>query len=140
MNRASRNGRPTELRRVGVALAVAVSLTLACGRRGTPPPPRPVAVPADAVWAGGPDGGAFISCLAVGREPTTTFDCVAFDDGDGDVTSRGRFVTRPSFSITLGELRRSYAAFDGSSILLANGAALAPDGTSAPFARPGNEP
>ena len=109
----------------------------ACGRRGTPPPPRPASVPVDAVWAGGLDGGAFISCLAVGREPTNLFECVVFEDRSGHVVARGRFGTRPTFNISLGELRRSYAAFDGSSILLANGAALAPD-TNVPFARPGD--
>jgi hypothetical protein len=92
-------------------------------------------VPADAVWAGGPDGGAFIRCRVVGREPTNAFECVVFGDGAGEVVARGRFVTRPTFDVTLGELRRSYAGFDGSSILLANGVALAPD-TSVPLAQP----
>jgi len=113
--------------------AVAAS---ACGRRSKPPPPRPASVPADAVWAGGEDGGAFISCLAVGREPTNMFECVVFQEQDGDVVARGRFATRPTFSVSLGELRRSYAAFDGASILLANGATLAPDNSNVPFAQP----
>jgi hypothetical protein len=118
-----------------LVLAVAIGAS-ACSRRVTPPPPRPATVPADAVWAGGPDGGAFISCLAVGREPANTFECVVFGDRDGEVLGRGRFVTRPTFQVSLAELRRSYTAFDGSSILLANGAALAPDTTDVPFARP----
>lgn len=107
----------------------------ACGRRASAPPPRPENVPSDAVWASGTDGGAFISCLAVGAEPTNLFECVVFRDRDGDVVARGRFGTRPTFHVGLAELRRSYAAFDGASILLANGAALAPD-TNAEFARP----
>jgi len=93
-------------------------------------------VPADAVWAGGPDGGAFIGCRGVDREPSNAFECVVFGDGAGEVVARGRFVTRPTFHVTLGELRRSYAGFDGSSILLANGVALAPDSSDVPWARP----
>jgi hypothetical protein len=120
-----------------MALLVAgVIGTSACSRRVTPPPPRPASVPVDAVWAGGPDGGAFISCLAVGREPANTFECAVFGDQAGEEVVRGRFVTRPTFHVSLAELRRSYAAFDGSLILLANGAALAPDTTDVPFARP----
>jgi hypothetical protein len=120
-----------------MALLVAGAIgASACSRRVTPPPPRPVGVPVDAVWAGGADGGAFIRCVAVGQERANTFECVVFGDRDGEVVGRGRFVTRPTFHVSLAELRRSYAAFDGSLILLANGVALAPDTTDVPFARP----
>lgn len=88
------------------------------------------------MWAGGPEGGAFISCLAVGREPTDVFECGVFQDRSGTVVARGRFITRPTFQASLRELRRSYAAFDGSSILLVNGVALSPDSSSVPFAHP----
>lgn len=118
---------------VGLALALSVA---ACSRRVTPPPPRPVGVPADAVWAGGLEGGAFIRCVAAGREPTTAFDCVVFHERAGDVIVRGRFVTRPTFETSLRELRRSYAAFDGSAILLVNGVALTRDSGHVPFAGP----
>jgi hypothetical protein len=56
-------------------------------------PPRPALVPKEAVWAGGADGGAWIDCARMSKEPWgPVFQCTIFDDAGGLVWARGLYV------------------------------------------------
>jgi hypothetical protein len=85
------------------------------------PPPRPSGVPADAKWAGGSDGGAWVRCAA----DAGGYWCTVYDDETGEVWVRGLFVTsserRESRPADL-----TYRSFDGRAIHLADGHVLDP--------------
>ncbi len=104
-----------------LTLLVTSALTLgvaACKPVPAMPPPRPASVPAAAVWAGGPDGGAWIQCTPAARD----FDCTIFHDS-GDVWTKGRFRAEPASAAGKG---LQYNAYDGELIHLLNGEQLVP--------------
>ena len=70
-----------------VVLAL-VALAVSCGYRKVPPD-RPAGVPAQAVWAGGLNGGSFIFC-----EVDSSIDvnkCTVYNEDTGQVTEQGDF-------------------------------------------------
>jgi hypothetical protein len=71
------------------ALAVA-----SCGRQSYEPARAP-GVPAEAVWAGGPDGGAWIFCRGVPNSPDH-FTCNIYFDSTGEVWASGEYILRRS--------------------------------------------
>ena len=97
----------------------ALLFSLSCQREL---PVRPPGVPANAVWAGGPDGGRWVSCSTVGE----TNNCVVYNDHTGEVEMQGSFVladTRRAASET--ELVFEGSP-DGTSIHLRGGKRLVP--------------
>ena len=83
-------------------------------------PPRPASVPAEAVWAGGADGGAWIGCaLPLGRATNT---CTVWDD-DGRHWLTAKFerrrVVRDAAAVTA-------LGFNGRRIGLSDGSVLEP--------------
>jgi hypothetical protein len=101
-------------------LLLFVALTGACKDAPVTPPPRPPKVPAAAVWAGGPDGGAWILCKP--RQEPRDFDCTVFHDS-GDVWARGRYRAKPADAAGKG---LHFNAFDGETLHLMNGGVLEP--------------
>ncbi len=93
-------------------------------------------VPAEAAWAGGVDGGAWIVCGYTTKEPFTGYDCTIFNHPSGTVWAEGSFaLVRPSASGGLPEVPagpfaggplKTFSAYDGESIHLANGSLLVP--------------
>ena len=56
------------------------------------PPERPKSVPAEAVWAGGIDGGGWVVCSTSSSEYN---ECTIFDEGGGS-QGPGRYVLKSS--------------------------------------------
>jgi hypothetical protein len=85
------------------------------------PSDRPSQVPSDAIWAGGPDGGAYIRC----SDPQAKRNkCVVYF-ANGAVWMAGDFVLQQSGqAATQNELQYSYA--DGNDIGLQGGKTLIP--------------
>lgn len=101
-------------------LFLLLAITGACKDASPATPPRPSSLPAAAVWAGGPDGGAWILCKPR-REPAE-FDCTVFHES-GDVWARGRYRAKPADAASKG---LDFNAFDGEVISLMNGGQLVP--------------
>lgn len=102
------------------------------------PPPRPASVPTEAVWAGGADGGAWISCTQ--KTPDSVyFACRIYHDPDGSIWAQGTFVLRrlhwdaqkeaPVYAPVPLPVTLDYTAFDGEGIFLTNEQVLIPHGT-----------
>lgn len=118
-------------------VVVSLLLTVACEIVDYPPK-RPESVDADAVWAGGVDGGSWVTCKDSGAEENT-FRCRVFAEGGGLVTEdvftlvtatfRGK-AGDPDFEITYHSvpqrnsandlLTTGYSYFDGQAIGLQN--------------------
>jgi hypothetical protein len=94
---------------------------LACRPAPVTAPARPPTVPADAVWAGGPDGGAWIRC----EKRPADYLCAVYDDSIGAQWARGRFVLQGGPSTGPGG-SLEFSGFDGESIHLLDGRTLRP--------------
>ena len=112
-----------------------VALSTGCAQS---PPARPAGVPADARWAGGPDGGHWFLCTRVvdARSPTRV-DCRIYNDQTGGLYSRGEYVIQVDPDRVTGsggmsynsvEELLSYAGMDGDAIRLERPLELVPDG------------
>lgn len=107
-------------------------LTLLVACSCTVPPDRPTSVPADAVWAGGSDGGAWIDCGMSTKEPLTTFWCSVFHE-NGDVwVERGSFAlverTPAGYELIEGPFHSAHPIrFDGEVIDLRGSRLLIPE-------------
>jgi hypothetical protein len=114
-------------------LAILFFPSVSCERQA---PNRPPTVSAQAVWAGGSDGGVWIKCDSL--TSNERFSCVTFNDA-GYVWARGEYLIRtanwdsqrkaPSYS----RLQQSpgqlvFSGFDGRVIYLQNSMVLLPDG------------
>lgn len=107
-------------------LALIAAAFAACQPSEGVPPVRPVAVPAEAVWAGGPDGGAWIRCVPLAGTPDG-YDCATYDQA-GRPWAEGTFVLRrvrwdrAAGRAAYAPARRPdalrYSAFDGETIHL----------------------
>jgi hypothetical protein len=96
--------------------------TMACTTHVSPPP-RPKGVPADALWAGGADGGSFIRCSY--DAGTDLNMCSAYNDRTGRLEIQGQFtITGPTRAKDV--WRFEYSGFDGRRIYLTDGSVLAP--------------
>lgn len=99
---------------------------------------RPSTVPATAVWAGGADGGAWITCMPLDRKPYR-YRCFTYNDQSGSIWAEGEYVLRSaqwnektkgaSFSpVADVPTQLKYTSFDGEIIRLAHPLVLVPDG------------
>jgi hypothetical protein len=91
-------------------------------------------VPAEAIWAGGGDGGDWLLCVMRGKEPVPFFDCEVYSDHTGSLTTRGRYSFAKAdpdgeWKLDNSPLPRlSYRFFDGVIVHLDGPYALVPDG------------
>lgn len=100
------------------ALTAAV-LVVACTSEVESPKRLP-SIPADAVWVGGRDGGAWILC----RDDGARNFCTIYNDASGEIWVKAFFVLQGSSrGVSAQELR--YDFFDGDRIRLADGRVLA---------------
>jgi hypothetical protein len=113
-------------------LATVVSLT-ACSSTATPV--RPNAVPSEAVWAGGVDGGAWILCVPSFKEPHLGYACTVYNDS-GSIWAKGSFIVAerrngndefPSGAFLPPTIAR-YQWFDGRRIQISESRSLRPSG------------
>jgi hypothetical protein len=114
---------------LGISSLILISLhSLACSKEQ--PPSRPLTVPQDAQWAGGPDGGCWVRCsIDVQRDVNY---CVAYLDTTGDIMQSGDFRLRGLHrAARLEEL--SYSWCDGSLIGLKKQLVLEPIVTPTPI-------
>lgn len=73
------------MRTIGMLLLLALFNATSCTEHVSPPP-RPKGVPADAVWAGGADGGSFIKCS---YDASTGLNfCIVYNDFTGDIMAK----------------------------------------------------
>jgi hypothetical protein len=87
------------------------------------PPARPPGVPSDAVWIGGPKGGAFGRC-----EPTSAREarCTVWNDYTGDVWMKGVFhLPMDAGGVDFRDKKPSYAGADGEHVYLADHVSMA---------------
>src|SRR4051812_11193490 len=111
-----------------VAVLMLIVCTLACNET----PARPASVAPAAEWAGGADGGSWILCEQMVKEPYAGFRCTMWSDG-GAVSARGNYVHT---SFAGGKwvpdpspwLHLDYSAYDGVVVHLMDHSALVPDG------------
>ncbi len=106
----------------------------ACTLAPPQPPPRPAGVPAEAVWAGGVDGGDWLLCLREAGAPNWSFNCRVFSDQTGHLTTQGKYVLADCEDggactpQAEGPSTLAYRYFDGVTVHLADELALVPDG------------
>ena len=106
-------------------------LTLSCTELAQPE--RPPAVTKEAIWAGGPDGGAWVDCGMSTKEPLTTFTCTVFhESGDTWVPRRSfALVDRSAdgeYSLIVGPFHRvEPISFDGDVIDVRGSRLLVPE-------------
>ena len=117
----------------GMILKIGIFLILVCSLGcGVSPPPRPNNVPAKAIWAGGPDGGAWIQCSPLSAE--WEFSCIVYRDG-GELWAKRTYYLRHIYwdkaqnkaIYSLPQNRPSqleYSWFDGDEILLTDSMVL----------------
>lgn len=103
-----------------VRAALLALLWLAGCQTPVVPPARHANVPADAVWSGGADGGAWIACVG---PVATTYDCKVFDDFTGELRAAGRF-TFVGQGAPPGARLLDLNGFDGDTIHLKGGRSL----------------
>lgn len=121
-----------------------LALAAACDPASPTPPARRAGTPADAVWAGGVDGGDWIRCRPTDARELR-YACQIYNDYSGALVASGEFLLRresddtsysaqefPRVAAAPDSLR--YSHFDGEVIRLRDGLALIPDGAiDAPF-------
>lgn len=109
---------------IAVAMAGALSGCQCEVRSAEPePPPRPRGVPANAVWAGGVDGGDFI--LLNPAAPDGTYSAKIYNDHSGDVEFSGKLrLKEPSQAPIDLHDPKAYSGWDGESLLLSDGRIL----------------
>lgn len=105
------------LRMIRVTIWLLISSLTGCHSKVTPPP-KPPLVPANAVWAGGPDGGSFIECDVDAEHNVNR--CLAYNESTGDVTGGGFFQLSGSARAARSDELR-FNAFDGNRIYLEKG-------------------
>lgn len=98
-------------------LALGLSMYLGCSQ---PTHTRPTGVPPDAVWAGGVDGGNWITCT-IADHPVFNH-CIVYHDFTGDVRLAGNFqLADQNRAATGDELVFLYADIIHESIYLKGG-------------------
>jgi hypothetical protein len=89
------------------------------------PPPRPSGVPANAIWAGGVDGGDFI--LLSPAKADGTYPVKIYNDHSGDLEFSGRLrLKEPSTAPIDVTDPKTYSDWDGESLSLRDGRTLSP--------------
>jgi hypothetical protein len=93
----------------------------------TEEPPRPAAVPADAFWVGGPDGGVFMR-LEPTASDAATYSGAIYNQFDGSVWYEGRLTLNPADGAPFDvKDRKQIAGWNGFEVLLYDGRALVAD-------------
>jgi hypothetical protein len=119
------------MRAMGLLLAGA---TLACSQATPQAPPKPAGVPAEAIWAGGLDGGDWILCIPAPAAERTSFECRTFSDQTGLLVTQGVYflakcgddgACQPADRVPA---HLQYIFFDGVLFRLSEGLSLVPDG------------
>lgn len=119
----------------GLVLAIGAGCVLLSGcELGKGPVRRPANVPKAAVWAGGPKGGNWFLCNAIG-EKEFTYHCTVYYEDSGNVAADGDYVLRMSYW-NKGQNKReiqefgsptlSYGFFNGHELYLQNMVILVP--------------
>lgn len=93
-------------------------------------PQRPTKVPENAIWAGGPDGGAWISCKLATKEPFIEYDCQIYDE-NGTLCADGAYILAtinktPITGIANFRSINSFNAYDGENIYITSKKMLTP--------------
>jgi hypothetical protein len=127
-----------DLERLIMSAALAAFLA-ACGT--CPPPQRPTGLTSGAHWAGGCDGGVWITCSSDAQESFTAFGCQVHDHPAGALLATGPFALaevvrardgstrfRPQ-AAAFAEPPAQYLGYDGTAIALPDGRFLVPHGT-----------
>ena len=87
-------------------------------------PARPAAVPAQAIWTGGHDGGVFLIVRPAGGN-ADAYSAEIYHDYSGDILYRGRLLIQPAKSGTFSvKDAASYSGWDGDTLYLADGRRL----------------
>jgi hypothetical protein len=115
--------------RIALLLAVIMANVLSCQPYC---PTRPPSVPSEAVWAGGPDGGAWIVCKWRTKEPLLEYDCQVFSE-TGSLWSNGTYLMATEHGIPLTGLGKggsisSFQFYDGRIISISSRRSLIPEG------------
>jgi hypothetical protein len=110
---------------LALCTAVAAGLFVVYLKYGEPmrPPIRPNSVPQAALWIGGPDGGAWIECRAIGGQRSKRFFCSVYADVTGEILNKGAFHLQGE-SLDAIQLQRLMEAYTGDEIFLGDGRAL----------------
>jgi hypothetical protein len=87
------------------------------------PVERPSSVPAEAVWAGGADGGSWIGCTLA--EAKGTYRCSIYSE-KGTLLKEGFFALSGEAAAYVEDPKNSINAYDGKHILLSGRMKLAP--------------
>lgn len=122
---------------MGKIVLIICILFVACSKDTTIIPERHPGIPQDAVWAGGSDGGAWISCKRSQNKDKVL--CVTYFDHDGSVWSEGQYFFKksswnkekeePVYSApAVGFKSLTYTGYDGEFIYLSDSHVLIPDG------------
>ena len=118
-------------------MCLALAITAACRAADPMPPERKPGIPAEAVWAGGVDGGDWILCVPVATP--SRYSCRVYNDYTGKLTASGEFIRRREAGGSVKPERRltdsatptgklHYQYFDGVVIHLEDDVVLVPDG------------
>ena len=110
-------------------------LMLMMGCSAVHAPERPTDVPRTAVWAGGADGGAWIRCDPIAKEPYTEYECTMYHESGG-VWASGRFITSERgehgyefpAAVVVPQPPKRYESYDGRRIYVRDGRLLVPHG------------
>ena len=72
-------------------LAVFILGIVSCRESKWAPSKRPSAVPKDAIWAGGPDGGVYVYVRCEVDRRSNSDICTTWNDYSGEIVDQGRF-------------------------------------------------
>ena len=105
------------------------------GCSGSPDPARPNSLPSTAVWAGGADGGAWIDCHPIAKEPHAEYECTTYQES-GVIWSSGHFIVAERrdnryeypAAVVFPQAPSRYEWYDGRQICVQEGRFLVPRG------------
>lgn len=115
------------MRAIKFMFCVAALLGAGCRDVGLPPPERPKTVPANAVWAGGPDGGNWFNCKKIAKK--WHYECSVYADFDGQLVDGGEYVlksvhwdeeNKEAIVEEMDKLTINFNGFDGHAVMLTN--------------------
>lgn len=105
-----------------ILLMTAVLALVGC-RGSSPPPPRPAAVPAHAIWVGGAGGGVFLVLDSKVGDPKRVYDAVIYYQDSGDIWFKGKLRLSAPGEIEPRSYRdpKFFSGWDGDTLYLADG-------------------
>ena len=91
-------------------------------------PPRPIGLPPDAFWVGGPDGGVYLTLQRSSAPGSATYMGAVYY-ADGSIWYRGPLRLKPNGSKPIDPSdRKQFVGWDGTRVLLNDGRTLAVTG------------